>query len=282
MKKLFLLIMFSHIVFTIEAQWWKTQHHIYDTVGYVVMYELKFKQDSTNLNWQRVEEHMLSIGKNNNVSSFRSYSSYRQDMELKKAGDNGTSSELIETGHIGQLYKGISPSAFQFDIFKDYSKRIVTTHDHIYLQGGYEYEEPFDSFKWQITSETDTIHNYVCQKAICDFGGRTWEAWFTMEIPISDGPYKFCGLPGLILNIADTQTHYSWKFLSIENPSEPMMVYEVIKDRTTTTKEDFFKLQKRYKVSHSVSDASLNNDKMIQRTIEYEKSKNNPIELDSY
>ena len=274
--------MFSQIVFSLNAQWWKPQHHIYDTVGYVVMYELRFKQDSTNLNWQRVEEHILSIGKENNISSFRSYSSYRQDMELKKAGDNGTSSELIETGHIGQLYKGISPSAFQFNIFKDYNKRVITTYDHIYLQGGYEYEEPFDSFNWQITSETDTIHNYICQKAICDFGGRIWEAWFTMEIPISDGPYKFCGLPGLILNIADTRNHYSWKFLSIEKPSEQMMVYEVIENKTKTTKEDFFKLQERFKMSHSIGDATFNNDKAIQKAIEYERSKNNPIELDSY
>ena len=105
----------------------------------------------------------------------------------------------------------------------------------------YEYEEPFDNFIWQITSETDTIHDYVCQKAICDFGGRTWEAWFTMEIPISDGPYKFCGLPGLIINIADTQDHYSYKFLSIEKPSEPMMIYEVVEDRVKTTKKEFFK-----------------------------------------
>ena len=143
----------------------------------------------------------------------------------------------------------------------------------------YEYEEPFDSFNWQITSETDTIHSYACQKAICDFGGRIWEAWFTMEIPISDGPYKFCGLPGLILNVADTLDHYSYKFISIEKPSELMMIYEVIEEKIPTTKKEFFKLQDKNKISHSITTMS-SNDKSIQKAIEYEKSKNNPIELD--
>ena len=143
----------------------------------------------------------------------------------------------------------------------------------------FEYEELFDSFNWQITAETDTINNYICQKAICDFGGRTWVAWFTTEIPISDGPYKFCGLPGLILNIADTENHYSYKFLSIEEPSGSMVVYKVIEDVTKTTKKDFYKLQDKLKISHSIG-MSSSNDKAVQRAVEYEMSKNNPIELD--
>lgn len=35
----------------------------------------------------------------------------------------------------------------------------------------------------------------MTQKATCDFAGRKWIAWFTTEIPIQDGPYKFYGLP---------------------------------------------------------------------------------------
>lgn len=275
MKKSLMLFAFVLLALNVSAQWWKPQHHLYDTVEYVVMYELTLREDTTHLEYSRTDDYMLSIGKNNIISSFRGYNNYRRDMERKKLGDEGV---LLEQMQTGQYHSKYLPSVLKFDIFKEYEKRIVTTIDHIFSYGMYEYEEPFDNFIWQITSETDTIHDYVCQKAICDFGGRTWEAWFTMEIPISDGPYKFCGLPGLIINIADTQDHYSYKFLSIEKPSEPMMIYEVVEDRVKTTKKEFFKLQNRNKISHSIS-AMSSNDKAVQRAIEYEKSKNNPIEI---
>ena len=277
MKKSLILLAFMSIIANVNAQWWKPQHHYYDTVEYVVMYELTFREDTSQLNRCRTENHMLSIGKKHEVSSFRGYDTYRRHKELKKAGDSGITDELIKTGRIGEVFRNIPSSAIKCSIFKNMTTKTISTTDHIYLQGMYEYEESFDCFNWLITSEIDTIHNYVCQKAICDFGGRTWEAWFTQELPFSDGPYKFCGLPGLILNIADTQNHYSWKFLSIEKPSELMMLYDRIEERTPTTKNDFFKLQDRNKISHSISDISSDN-KTVQKTIEYERSWNNPIE----
>ncbi len=277
MKKSLILLSFISIMINVNAQWWKPQHHYYDTVEYVVMYELTFREDTAHLDRYRTENHMLSIGKKHEVSSFRGYGTYRHNMELKKAGDSGLTEELIKTGRIGKVFSDVPSSAIRCSIFKNMTSKNITTIDHIYMQGMYEYEESFNAFNWQITAETDTINNYVCQKAICDFGGRTWEAWFTSELPFSDGPYKFCNLPGLILNIADTENHYSWKFLSIERPSELMMVYEVINDRIQTTKEGFFKLQKRYKVSHTIGDATTNND-FVKKAVEYERAKNNPIE----
>ena len=277
MKKSLILLAFMSIIANVNAQWWKPQHHYYDTVEYVVMYELTFREDTSQLNRCRTENHMLSIGKKHEVSSFRGYDTYRRHKELKKAGDSGITDELIKTGRIGEVFRNIPSSAIKCSIFKNMTTKTISTTDHIYLQGMYEYEESFDCFNWLITSEIDTIHNYVCQKAICDFGGRTWEAWFTLELPFCDGPYKFCALPGLILNVADTQNHYSWEFLSIEKPSEPMMVYDRIEERTPTTKNDFFKLQDRNKISHRIGDLSSDNQ-TIQKAIEYERSRNNPIE----
>ena len=277
MKKSLISLAFMSIIANVNAQWWKPQHHYYDTVEYVVMYELTFREDTSQLNRCRTENHMLSIGKKHEVSSFRGYDTYRRHKELKKAGDSGITDELIKTGRIGEVFRNIPSSAIKCSIFKNMTTKTISTTDHIYLQGMYEYEESFDCFNWLITSEIDTIHNYVCQKAICDFGGRTWEAWFTLELPFCDGPYKFCGLPGLILNIADTENHYSWKFLSIERPSEPMMLYDRIEERTPTTKNDFFKLQDRNKISHRIGDLSSDNQ-TIQKAIEYERSRNNPIE----
>lgn len=62
--------------------------------------------------------------------------------------------------------------------------------------------------KWNILQETAKIENYNCQKATTKFGGRTWEAWFSKDLPFPDGPYKFHGLPGLIVKLQDnTKSH---------------------------------------------------------------------------
>lgn len=83
--------------------------------------------------------------------------------------------------------------------------------------------------KWQILPETQKIENYNCQKATANFGGRIWEAWFSKDLPFPDGPYKFHGLPGLIVKLEDkTKSHqfllkgskklkaddHSWEYIS--------------------------------------------------------------------
>ncbi|MDV4025119.1 hypothetical protein CMT52_12315 [Elizabethkingia anophelis] len=65
--------------------------------------------------------------------------------------------------------------------------------------------------QWKISSETNKILGYLVQKAETDFAGRHWIAWFSKDIPIPDGPYKFQGLPGLILKLEDSTG--SHKFL---------------------------------------------------------------------
>lgn len=62
--------------------------------------------------------------------------------------------------------------------------------------------------EWNISSEKQKIGEYTAQKATTTFGGREWEVWFSTDIPFQDGPYKFQGLPGLIVKTTDkTGTH---------------------------------------------------------------------------
>jgi len=68
---------------------------------------------------------------------------------------------------------------------------------------------------WTITNEKKTIKAIHCQKAITQYGGRTYIAWFAPSIPISDGPYVFNGLPGLILQISDNRGWYTFEVTDI-------------------------------------------------------------------
>jgi GLPGLI family protein len=70
---------------------------------------------------------------------------------------------------------------------------------------------------WKLEKETDKYLEMSVQKATTNFAGRTWVAWFTTEIPIPDGPYKFCGLPGLILKIEDSTSSHRFTLVGIKN-----------------------------------------------------------------
>lgn len=56
------------------------------------------------------------------------------------------------------------------------------------------------TFDWElIPDSTKDIIGHKCQLAETDFRGRHWKVWFTLDIPLPIGPWKFGGLPGLIL-----------------------------------------------------------------------------------
>lgn len=77
-----------------------------------------------------------------------------------------------------------------------------------------------DSQKWLLTSDKKVVKDITLQKATTTWGGRNWIAWFTAEIPFQEGPYKFHGLPGLIVEIADDKNNYKFSLVKSENIKE--------------------------------------------------------------
>ena len=72
-------------------------------------------------------------------------------------------------------------------------------------------------FKWKLYPEYISVLDFKAQKATTEFGGRKWNAWFTKEIPFQDGPYKFKGLPGLIVKIEDESKSHQFELKGIKN-----------------------------------------------------------------
>ena len=69
--------------------------------------------------------------------------------------------------------------------------------------------ESIPNINWEIKSEHKKLSNLDCQKAVGYFRGRTYTVWFTEAIPVSFGPWKLQGLPGLILEAKDdTETFF--------------------------------------------------------------------------
>lgn len=72
-------------------------------------------------------------------------------------------------------------------------------------------EETIPKLNWEVKNETKSLLNVKVQKAIVSFRGRDYEAWFAPSIRIPDGPYKFNGLPGLILQIGSKDGKFKFE-----------------------------------------------------------------------
>ena len=71
------------------------------------------------------------------------------------------------------------------------------------------------------TMQRDTVRRL----ATADFCGRHWTAWFATDIPVSDGPWKLGGLPGLILEAYDKGHQYTFTAVGLERVKEEPIVF---------------------------------------------------------
>lgn len=160
-----------------------------------VVYEYTFRPDSTKIDSLNKEWMYLDINKNG--SQFYSKKAFDRDSIItesikkqKAAGMRSISvSQEQSTGNINFEVEKTYPDYKIFLIANAGNDRYKVAEDRKII--------------WKILSDKKQLQTYNVQKATTDFAGRNWVAWFTTEIPIQDGPYKFAGLPGLIVEIAD-------------------------------------------------------------------------------
>lgn len=105
------------------------------------------------------------------------------------------------------------------------------------IEGLHPYTLP--PVEWQILDDTTTIAGYHCQKARCSWQGRQWTAWYSEEIPLSNGPAHWQGLPGLIMSIEDEQGLWRYQLAGITQTERPRRspIMSVDKRPILSTKE---------------------------------------------
>ncbi|SDJ13078.1 GLPGLI family protein [Chryseobacterium jejuense] len=74
------------------------------------------------------------------------------------------------------------------------------------------YQEPVIG-NWKLIDEVKAINAINCKRAEVTYKGRNWIAWYSTEIPLPYGPYKFSGLPGLIIKITDEKGEYDFELI---------------------------------------------------------------------
>lgn len=134
-------------------------------------------------------------------------------------------------------------SNMDYTIAKD-SKAGTTSFISRIGRDQYSYNED-RAMNWKILPETTTIGDYKVQKAETEFAGRKWTAWFTTDIPLQDGPYKFSGLPGLIVKAEDSLGDYAFDLKETKKIAAPGIDQDV--NIIKVKRKDFEKQQAAFR-----------------------------------
>ena len=109
-------------------------------------------------------------------------------------------------------------------LYKNYpAGRVTTTNEQFHVACRYDESTPLIS--WVVADSVRTILGHLCRMATADFRGRRWTAWFATDIPVSDGPWKLGGLPGLILEAYDKGHQYTFTAVGLERVKEEPIVF---------------------------------------------------------
>ena len=119
------------------------------------------------------------------------------------------------TGNLDKIYRNLEQGKF-------------TTYSTVF-GSHYLITEDITIPEWTMYEDsTITVLGMECKKATTNFRGRYWEVWYTEDIPISQGPWKLCGLPGMILK-ANCPKFMLIEAISIKNKNlKPVTFYNYL------------------------------------------------------
>ena len=104
---------------------------------------------------------------------------------------------------------------------------------------------------WTLTADTATVCGYLGRKATARFRGRQWEAWYTEELPVDAGPWKLCGLPGLILRASTPDGLLSFEAQSVRRGGAYSVMQEVPSSHAQRiSRADVLKLERYAALEH--------------------------------
>lgn len=250
-------------------------------------YQISYRPDST-INSLRTEIMRLQLGRK--LSRFESKNSMIRDSVVGAGIANAISAEAaggISTLKIDETTKGAMSTSFRDIIFKVPSANHILVQDRI-GSTRYQYQEKTNLFSWTITPAKASIAGYSCQQARTAFGGRIWEAWFTRDVPIAEGPYKFYGLPGLILKVSDSRNHYVFELVKIIRPQILKTIALPTAGAKETGKEEFIRSKRAYEgtaMDQLIANGTIRFNtteeagNARQKARERAKKRNNPLEL---
>lgn len=235
------------------------------------------KPDKNDLNYIETDIFTLSIRGTKSIfysNSFMSLISNQSMVKKENINPNKISSSYIITSEDNKIFHN---ARIESDILRYEEKELP---------------------KWTIINEFKIIDSLNCQKANTKYRGRDYVGWFTLDIPIADGPHKFKNLPGLILELNSTDGDYHFVLEGLQQSDEEISFPPAI---TAKSRNKYLKIAKQFaknpsyiSVQHDnknsfkyktfVNGKEVDNNekyKLINKFVwEFMKTHNNPIEKD--
>ncbi len=208
MQKFFsLILVVSLSAYSLNAQ-------VIDKVKLRIHYATKFRVWE-NTKGMRQDEKVLDLG----TTSSKFYSLWETRYW-----------EIVDSvaKHGGSMQNALAHSPYPrsydcYVVYKNYPIKGELTYTDKLLQD-FIYQESMEKPVWRLVKGKDSIvANYRCQKAQTKYRGKVWNVWYTIDIPISDGPWKLYGLPGLILKAEDQDGNFVFECIQIENMNNTAM-----------------------------------------------------------
>lgn len=229
MKKfilLFLILQIKLISYSQEKNYKITYRHC---VQYDTMQKL---QDTIGL-----EAILIGNSKESNYRFAKLPSNYKPITGAKTFADvvngknkkNGTEQVVVS----GFRYDTIGNMVYQNKLAQKILVREKMANEYLLTQ------EQTPVINWEITGEKKMIKNYECQQAITYFRGRYYIAWFTTDIPVIAAPWKFNGLPGLLMDIEDIKHQVKIYVESVEYPTKGIVSKFIAKGNSVTLDKYF-------------------------------------------
>lgn len=241
---------------------------------FLISYKLDYQNNTDSSEY---ETDMFNLYINDNESKFISINKVKSDSLVK----NPNSTSLLELKKIKLKF------TYQI-LFDSKTKKLIET-DKIGLNDFFCSFENFD-LHWQITNESKLINTIKVTKAISNSFGRKWEAWYAESIPFIEGPYKFKGLPGLVIEVNDLENNFRFSMIEIRKNSNHIFEKnnETLKYAKELSVEKYIDLKKNIYDNPSmiIPNYEILNENLKERfrkIIENKKkTENNPIELIPY
>ena len=167
---------------------------------------------------------ILQIGKS--ISKcFSHYSNQVDSLSALPNGDMIIGKMIDDAMNSGEFMRGNYPhKRLKTYIYKNYPEGRMTVTDGLILQD-YCYVDSLHTQIWTMGDSTREVLGYTCQQATADFRGRHWTAWFATDIPVSDGPWKLGGLPGLILEAYDEGQQHVFTAVGLERVKDEPIIF---------------------------------------------------------
>lgn len=250
---------------------------IMEPTQYIATYIYTFAPDAEFPEDTKEGMTILQIGKRYN--RFSDYNELRFDSICDEVSRNRMSAAQATPLMLGALKQ----SVFSEGILIDNNQNIITVQRTAGLRTKkYQYDEDLPSLSWNLEVGDTIMSGFHCNKATTKLFGREYVAWYTPEINLPYGPYKFNGLPGLILRIYDVENNFDFVLSGFEKVDSYLPIYLWNKkDIVKTNRETVRKIYKNYCADPLSALLSKGNVQIPEETrANVEPKPYNPIELE--